>query len=291
MKMFTKTCLILSAVIGVIGAGLFLAGMIIGPDWSVLKDKGMQYFGWAEKVNVLTDAKGFDSDGLETIYAKLDTEAKQEYEFSKEEVSSLSIETEEKNAIYLEFKTDTNASSIKVKSYNSADVVEYDREDRELSIERKGKNHQGEKDPIEIILPQDMQFESVTVEMNGGGQLVIDKLNAASLDLEVGAGVLQVSDELRAQECEIDVGAGEVSVAKLDAKVSDISCGTGTVDMKMAGKREDYNAEAEVGMGSVQIGDNVLSSGFGNEFSDKNDTGKELSIDCGMGTVQITFES
>lgn len=39
MKMFTKTCLILSAVIGVIGAGLFLAGMIIGPDWSVLKDK------------------------------------------------------------------------------------------------------------------------------------------------------------------------------------------------------------------------------------------------------------
>lgn len=33
-----------------------------------------------------------------------------------------------------------------------------------------------------------MQFESVTVEMSGGGQLVIDKLNAASLDLEVGAG-------------------------------------------------------------------------------------------------------
>ncbi len=224
-------------------------------------------------------------------YIKNLEEAKQEYEFSKEEVSSLSIETEEKNAIYLEFKTDANANSIKVKSYNSADVVEYDREDRELSIERKGKNHQGEKDPIEIILPQDMQFESVTVEMNGGGQLVIDKLNAASLDLEVGAGVLQVSDELRAQECEIEVGAGEVSVAKLDAKVSDISCGTGTVDIKMAGKREDYSAEAEVGMGTVQVGDNVLSSGFGNEFSDKNDTGKELSIDCGMGTVQITFES
>ena len=81
MKKFTKTCLILSAVIGVIGAGLFLAGMIIGPDWSVLKDKGIQYFGWAEKVNVLTDAKGFDTDGLETIYAKLDTEAKQEYEY------------------------------------------------------------------------------------------------------------------------------------------------------------------------------------------------------------------
>ena len=77
----------------------------------------------------------------------------------------------------------------------------------------------------------------------------------------------------------------------LYAKVSDISCGTGTVDMKMAGKREDYSAEAEVGMGTVQIGDNVLSSGFGNEFSDKNDTGKELSIDCGMGDVQITFES
>ena len=159
MKKFTKTCLILSAVIGVIGAGLFLAGMIIGPDWSVLKDKGIQYFGWAEKVNVLTDAKGFDTDGLETIYAKLDTEAKQEYEFSKEEVSSLSIETEEKNAIYLEFKTDVNANSIKVKSYNSADVVEYDREDRELSIEREGKNHQGEKDPItcraRVVLPED----------------------------------------------------------------------------------------------------------------------------------------
>ena len=80
-----------------------------------------------------------------------------------------------------------------------------------------------------------MQFESVTVEMSGGGQLVIDKLNAASLDLEVGAGVLQVSDELRAQECEIEVGAGEVSVAKLDAKVSDISCGTGTVVLLLAG--------------------------------------------------------
>ena len=44
-------------------------------------------------------------------------------------------------------------------------------------------------------------------------------------------------------------------------------------------------------MGSVQVGDNVLSSGFRNEFLDKNNTGKELSIDCGMGDVQITFES
>lgn len=291
MKKFTKIGVILAVVIGVIGTGLFLSGMIIGPDWSVLKDKGMKYFTWSEKVNVLVEGKGFDSDELETIYAKLETDAKKEYEFTKEEVHSLEIQTEGRSAVYLQIKTEPDAKTIKVKSYNDTDQIECDKEEKELSIERKLENHQGEKDPIEIILPQDMQFESVTVEMNGGGQLVIDKLNAASLDLEVGAGVLQVSDELRAQECEIEVGAGEVSVAKLDAKVSDISCGTGTMDIKMAGKREDYSAEAEVGMGSVQVGDNVLSSGFGNEFSDKKDTGKELSIDCGMGTVQITFES
>lgn len=291
MKKFTKIGVILAVVIGVVGAGLFLAGMIIGPDWSMLKEKGRQYVTWAEKVNGASGTEAFDSDGLETIYAKLETEAKQEYEFSKEEVRSLSIETEEKNAVYLEFKTDVNANSIKVKSYNSADTVEYDREDRELSIEREGKNHQGEKDPIEILLPQDMQFDEVSIEMNGGGQLVIDKLNSDSLDLDIGAGVLQISDELKVQECEISVGAGEVSVAKLDAKTSDISCGTGTVNIKMSGKREDYSAEADVGMGSVQVGDKVLSSGFGNEFLDENDTEKELDISCGLGTVEITFES
>lgn len=291
MKKFTKISVILAVVIGVIGAGLFLAGMIIGPDWSVLKEKGMQYFSWAEKVNRLTDVKGFDSDGLETIYAKLDTDAQKEYEFTKEEVRSLVVETEGRSAVYLQIKTEPDAKTIKVKSYNDADQIECDKEEKELSIERKLENHQGEKDPIEIILPQEMQFEAVTVELNGGGQLVIDKLNADSLELDVGAGVLQVSDELNAQECEIEVGAGQVSVEKLDAKTSDISCGTGTVDVKMAGKKEDYSAEADIGLGSVQVGDNVLPSGFGDKFLNGNDTGKELSIDCGMGAVQITFES
>ena len=99
MKKFAKGCMILAAVIGVVGAGLCLAGMVIGPDWKVLKEKLEEYSIWAND-DYVEQTSAFNGEKLETIYAKLDTNATKEYEFTKEEVNSLSIQIGEKSAAY-----------------------------------------------------------------------------------------------------------------------------------------------------------------------------------------------
>lgn len=289
MKKVTKGCVILAAVIGVIGAGLCLAGMIIGPDWKLLTEKLEEYSIWAND-DYVEQTNAFAGEELETIYAKLDTDATKEYEFTKEEVKSLSIQIGDESAAYLQLKTDADAKTIKVKSYNKEDDIEYDKEDKELSIERDLKAHQGENDPIEVILPQNMKFDEVSVDMEGGGQFVADNLSANSMEFEISAGTMQIEEGLEAQSCEIEVGAGEVSINRLEANASEMNCGTGNLSVNMAGKREDYTVEAKVGLGSVQVGEELVESGIGRTILNDNPTGKELHIECGLGDVEVEFE-
>ena len=135
-----------------------------------------------------------------------------------------------------------------------------------------------------------MKFDEVSVDMEGGGQFVADKLSANSMEFEISAGTMQIEEGLEAQSCEIEVGAGEVSINRLEASASEMNCGTGNLSVNMAGKREDYIVEAKVGLGSVQVGEELVEAGIGRTILNDNQTGRELHIECGLGDVEVEFE-
>ena len=146
MKKFTKICLILAAVMGVTGGVLFAVGIAMGADW-----KSVQYAAvdldlpWGHYDNGKVSSGDFNDSKKE-----LDTEAVEEREYSPEEVSALHIDVKK---AYVSI-VNTKENNIRVKLYSKEDVVEYDRTDRELKIERETDHAQ--KHPIRIEIPEGM---------------------------------------------------------------------------------------------------------------------------------------
>ena len=158
MKKFTKICLILAAVMGVTGGVLFAVGIAMGADW-----KSVQYAAvdldlpWGHYDNGKVSSGDFNDSKKE-----LDTEAVEEREYSPEEVSALHIDVKK---AYVSI-VNTKENNIRVKLYSKEDVVEYDRTDRELKIERETDHAQ--KHPIRIEIPEGMTLEEADISVGGG---------------------------------------------------------------------------------------------------------------------------
>ena len=69
---------------------------------------------------------------------------------------------------------------------------------------------------------------------------------------------------------------------------SKIQCGMGTVELITQGNPDDYNYKTQVGMGSVQIGDKTFE-GLSNKEHFSSAAKNYLDIDCGMGSIIISF--
>ena len=81
----------------------------------------------------------------------------------------------------------------------------------------------------------------------------------------------------------------------------DIECGVGEVALTLSGSETDYAYNIDCGIGEVTVGGRSFS-GIGvsrseDDFDDNDDHhgeehhgGKELSVECGIGSVSINFK-
>lgn len=104
---------------------------------------------------------------------------------------------------------------------------------------------------------------------------------------EIGAGDLDV-DAISAKKIRLEVGAGDADF--LDAATDDleIECGAGDVKAAILGKESDYSVDVDLGAGSVTVGSRSFS-GVGVDEKIEGNTDKEISVECGMGDVRISF--
>lgn len=121
---------------------------------------------------------------------------------------------------------------------------------------------------VTVILPENMKFEKV--------------------DLEVGAGKALI-DDLIADKVSVEVGAGEAVITGLTVKELQAEVGAGKLNLELAGKETDYNYNLDCGIGEIQIGDNSYA-GLGKEQRTVN-TGanKQIDLECGVGEIIINF--
>lgn len=143
-------------------------------------------------------------------------------------------------------------------------------EDRALHIEGGVKvgihNSNG---TLEVIIPRDMKFDEV--------------------DLEVGAGEADVNG-LIASKMDIEVGAGEAKITNLDVQNLNSETGTGELYVELVGSEADYSYDVECGIGEIKINGNSLG-GFGSKQNITNPgASRFLSLECGIGKVQVAFQ-
>ena len=145
-----------------------------------------------------------------------------------------------------------------------------------------------------IYLP-DRQLQEIDLS-NEAGEIYVKTADAKEFTVAVGAGEAWI-DDFTAVEADLDCGAGEITAEGTILGEGDISCGIGEVSLLLAGREEDYYYAVDCGIGAVTVGGRELG-GVGIGHSDHSDHSeehghsgsRELSIECGIGSVYVDFK-
>lgn len=159
---------------------------------------------------------------------------------------------------------------------------------------------------ITLYVPANCNFGEIKINL-GAGVLEFPNLHAENAALEVGAGQIE-ADGAEVQRLEINVGMGQIrltdmNVTDLTAEVGmgelvakgavngnvDAECSMGNLELRIAGKQEDFNYELSGAMGNLTL-DGKSYSGFSQEKSIDNGAAKKMELDCSMGNVTVKFE-
>lgn len=251
MKKFTKVVLILSGVLGAIGVICmviaFAMGLTTHSLWIMIENGQFSFD--------INDLQISEPETSMTELKVYDVCEKMEVEFR---VGILEISYADVEEIQVKYK---NIPNLKVDSSNGTLEI-CDEEKIGINIENE------ENRKLEIVLPNDIWLEEVSIEV-GAGQAVISDIFAKRLELEVGAGQAIVKN-ISIEELDVDADVGEVEIEVLGAET-------------------DYNYEVECGIGQVDVGSHSWD-GIGTEKSIYNDAAKgQMHIVCGVGNVNICF--
>lgn len=150
-------------------------------------------------------------------------------------------------------------------------------------------NDWGKKAPIVVItLPRGFTVDRLDLEM-GMGFLTAEGLAADRSDIELGMGEMTLMD-FSSGGCDIGVGMGSLIVEGKITGRGTVNCGMGSVEMMLEGAQSDYGFDASVGMGSVNIGLHSID-GLGGEMTLNSGAPNFYTVDCGMGSVDISFSN
>ena len=107
------------------------------------------------------------------------------------------------------------------------------------------------------------------------------------MDLNVGAGRAVVK-RFQTKDLNVDCGAGQAKLNGDFTRSAEIECGVGELDLTLSGTQEDYDYVLKSGMGEIRLGGGRYS-GLGVDKKITNNAGKSLTIDCSIGTAEVSF--
>ena len=291
MKKFMKTCAILALVLIVVGMGLALvAGAIQGPiTWAELKksaywDKeslenqivaGLEHLDSGQRYE-LEEHVNFDND--HPIY-----EGDTEQTFSAAEIRDIEILA---GACSIEVK-DSEDEDFHIKVQKAGSYQGYIKGDT-LHVRSVRKTTWGDtKCLIKLYVPADFTFEDVELSL-GAGQIDWQSvLRASEVEIELGAGDINLTD-LTADKLKAEVGMGSLEVTGDIREKADASCAMGNIDLTLVGEENSFNYEVEVAAGNVIIGGKTYS-GLAKEKDIDNNALRDISVECAMGNISISF--
>ncbi|MGN1378430.1 MAG: DUF4097 family beta strand repeat-containing protein [Dorea sp.] len=139
---------------------------------------------------------------------------------------------------------------------------------------------------ITVSIPRDMIFEEVSLDI-GAGKMDLESICANSFSIDAGAGEVNIQ-YFDARDAEINCGAGSVTACGRISEEMDMECGIGQISLTMDGCEDDYNYDISCGVGEIVCGGRSYS-GIGHDDYVNNGAGKEMSLECGIGQINIAF--
>lgn len=305
MKKFTKLCLIISLVCVCIGAICLGVGIALGSglkEVQMMADNGAFDFGnW----NIGSDGiyYGPDENDTETMDIQ---EGCVNAVFPESEVKNLDIDIKYGEIYIVDSESDQVQITVDAPKRN---VYKYKNKNGTVTLKDKTSSHKWNLKKsdvtVTIAIPAGKEFEQVKLVTNAGSVDVEHKFAAEEIELELDAGEL-TGEQLEAKrEFSIDVGAGNLEIENLQTENLDVDCGVGEVNlggkvsntveadcgvgkisMEFIGNEEDYDYEISCGVGSVSI-NNTSYSSLSTDKKIDNDAGNKISLDCGVGEIDI----
>lgn len=139
-----------------------------------------------------------------------------------------------------------------------------------------------------LTVPYNVFFENITLEIGMGEFESKMPLKCKRSTINVGLGSCSLEDFSVTDYFETECDMGSLTIQGTIDGTSKIQCGMGTVKLITQGNPDDYNYKTKVGMGSVQIGDKTFE-GLSNKEHFSSAAKNYLDIDCGMGSIIISF--
>lgn len=154
-----------------------------------------------------------------------------------------------------------------------------------------------------LYIPADTVFEKADIT-TGAGRLTVDSLSADSLKLELGAGEVNIGTLTAAKNADIDGGAGRITISggtlhnlDLDMGVgqlnltsailgnSEFDLGIGESNITLIGSKDDYDIDAEKGIGNITVDGETVSNLNGNGNGEN-----DIEINGGIGAINLAFK-
>ena len=162
-------------------------------------------------------------------------------------------------------------------------------------------------DRITLYIPAGVNLEEMEMEL-GAGNFTADCISAEELTIASGASNVSIG-RLIAEEVSLEIGAGnttirDAEIGELSAEVGagnfslqgvingdvDVNAGMGTVYLNLAGKESDFNYDTDCALGSIHIGTVGSMGVFAEGRTINNGAVKEMTLDCALGEIQVTFD-
>ena len=140
-------------------------------------------------------------------------------------------------------------------------------DDDKLKIERGEFKSSRKEAKIEVIVPENYDFDKVEVEA-GAAACEINGIVTRKLELQSGVSSMAFT-------------------GRVDEKL-EVETGVGVTSVKLTGSREDYNYKIQCGAGSVNIDGDQYSS-LGVERKIDNRAARSMELECGVGTIEVQF--
>lgn len=289
MKKFTKLCLMVSLVCVCIAALCFGAGIAMGSgmkDVANMADNGELNIGnWhIGDSQFYWGPKEEDSVGQEV-------EGRVNVSFPEMEVENLNVDVKYGEVHFVDSDSDEIKVNIDAPKRNS---YECKNDNGTLKLKDKTSSfkwHIRNKDNVTVTIeiPKGKEFKEAKLITNAGTIDIEHMLVAKEeISIDVGAGEV-TAEEFATKDLEVDCGVGEAMLKGVVEENVSADCGVGEITLILQGKEEDYDYDISCGVGTVNINGTSYSS-LSTDEEINNQAGRKISLDCGVGEIDVKVE-
>lgn len=272
-KIFWIVCLVVFC----IGAALCATGVGLGATWEAVQGNLPDWISLG----------GTSSYNVEKEYEYGEVAGATASSAGYENIRSIDVEASALNLQIVVSDEIGEEVQVEIDDDEFAEKINHYQESETLVIETNNRFKVGnDVGTVWIYIPR-AQFDEIEIDVEAGS-VYVEEIMSNSLHVSVDAGEAVVK-YFEATEVDFECGAGRVEASGKCNRELDANCGAGEIVLAVSGKKEDYNYEIECGIGEVIIG-NDSHSGMGNREEYFNGAEKEMSIECGIGSISVAFE-